>query len=401
MTLGVYVARSEAEDVNFQYRVLSEFNNNPRLINLSYTDENGNNVIYSEGGLYNRIGITSNRFLSQNRTAVYLTDEIVLDRWRIDAGFRLETTNGIFNNGSISSATVYDNPELTTELSTVNFADGAFTRGTVQATDFAVSVAGLYELTDVFNLYANFSRGFFFPQLRGFAPTPGIEETNYDAENIIQFEAGTKFSNQKISGAVAAYYVSLSDRIRVNQAIVGGNLIDQSRSEQSTSTFGVEATADYNITDELILRGSATYQSHEINTNVNVDLTTGESTTVNEGNELARQPSFLGSLGLFYTENTWDAFFSVNHTGSKFTADDNNIELDAINIARLGVGYSFELGNANESLRLGASVFNLFDSEGITEGNPRAGDGNEVEEAFFFGRPILPRRFFLTATFNF
>ena len=45
-TLGTYLARTEAEDVNWQYRVLSEFNNNPRLVNLSYT-LNGENVTYS------------------------------------------------------------------------------------------------------------------------------------------------------------------------------------------------------------------------------------------------------------------------------------------------------------------------------------------------------------------
>lgn len=402
ITLGTFIARSEAEDVNYQYRVLSEFNNNPRLVNLSYTDQNGDNVVFSDGGIYNRIGITSNRFLAQNRTAVYLTDEAVYDKWRFDVGFRFETTNGVFNNGSISSAQVYDNPELTTELSTINFADGSFTRGTVSASDWAVSLAGLYELSESVNLYANFSRGFFFPQLRGFAPTPGIRETNYDSENIIQFEAGTKFSNNKLSGSLAAYYVSLDDRIRVNQAIVNGNLIDESRSEQSTSTVGLEANWDYAFAENFSLRGSATYQDHEITTNVNVDLVNGESTSVNEGNELARQPNLLGSLGVYYDDSKVDASFSFNHTGKKFTADDNNIELDAITIARLGAGYTLGFGDdTNDSVRIGFSVFNLFDSDGITEGNPRAGDGNEVEEAFFFGRPILPRRFFLTASFNF
>ena len=57
--------------------MLSEFNNNPRLINLSYTNAGGDNVIYSQGGLYNRIGMTTNNFLNQSRTAFYITDEMV------------------------------------------------------------------------------------------------------------------------------------------------------------------------------------------------------------------------------------------------------------------------------------------------------------------------------------
>ena len=51
---------------------------------------------------------------------------------------------------------------------------------------------------------------------------------------------------------------------------------------------------------------------------------------------------------------------------------------------------------------IGLSVFNLFDSAGLTEGNPRAGIGGQVDDGdFFFGRPILPRRIFSTLTFTF
>lgn len=42
VTLGSFIARSEAEDLNYQYRVLTEFNNDPRLVNLNYTDADGN-----------------------------------------------------------------------------------------------------------------------------------------------------------------------------------------------------------------------------------------------------------------------------------------------------------------------------------------------------------------------
>lgn len=401
ITLGSFVARTEAEDVNYQYRVLTEFNNDPRLVNLNYTDASGNNVVYATGGLYNRIGQTANNFLSQNRLAFYLTDEMIFDRWRFDVGFRWEHTDGENNRGGITSGTVYDDPELTSELSNVQTADGSFLRSTVRASGWAVSLAGLYELTEATNLYANFSKGYFFPQIRGFAPVAGISENVYDPENIIQFEAGAKFGTSKFSGSVAGYYVALKDRIKILQAIVGGQLIDQTRSEQDTRTVGIEATGDYRLLDDLSLRGTATYQAHEITKNIDFDLVNGTSAEANVGNELARQPNFLGSLGLYFDNNEFDANFGVNYTGKKFTDDTNNIQLDAITIARLGAGYTFGDMENNQSVRLGFSVFNLFDSSGITEGNPRAGVAGQSESEFFVGRPILPRRFFVTATFNF
>ncbi|MGV6830648.1 MAG: TonB-dependent receptor domain-containing protein, partial [bacterium] len=400
-TAGVFLARTEAEDVNYQYRVLSEFNNNPRLVNLSYTDAGGGNVIYSDGGLYNRIGMTSNRFLTQSRTAFYITDEMKFDRWRFDVGLRIENTKGTFRNGGLEDTQVYENSELTTELSTVRFADGSFTTGEIDDTAWAISLAGLYELSESTNLYANFSRGFFLPQQRGFAPTPGIRDTNYEAETIIQGEIGAKFGTPKFSGSAALYYVGLSDRIRIDQAISNGQLVDQARSDQSTRTFGLEATANYRFSDNLNAFATLTYQDHEITTNQTEDLVNGGITTINEGNEIGRQPNLLGSLGLTYDDSNFDALFSLNHTGSKFTDDSNNVELDAITIARIGAGYTFNTKSDN-SLRIGLSVFNLFDSNGLTEGNPRAGIAGQSEDGeFFFGRPILPRRVFFTTTFKF
>ncbi|GAA3592994.1 carboxypeptidase-like regulatory domain-containing protein [Flavivirga amylovorans] len=403
ITGGFFLARTEAEDVNYQYRVLSEFNNNPKLVNLSYVDAGGNDVTFSTGGLYNRIGMTSNRFLSQNKSAFYLTDEMVFDKWRFDVGFRIENTEGTFNDGNIVESQVYDDTSLTPELANVNFADGSFTRANVSATDWAVSLAGLYKLNDKVNLYANFSKGFFFPQIRGFAPiATGVTGSKYDSERIIQFETGAKIGTEKLKGSIAAYYVGLSDRIKIDQGFSNGTLVDLFRSDQSTRTIGLEATYDWAFAENFNLRGSATYQAHEITKNERTDLVANTTTTVDEGNELARQPNFIGALGVYFDDSNWDALFSLNYTGSKFAADNNNVELDAITIARLGAGYEFNVGDkdSDDTLRLGFSVFNLFNDEGVTEGDPR-NINQQGDAEFFFGRPILPRRFFLTATFNF
>lgn len=400
LTLGTFIGRSEADDLNFQYRVVSEFNNNPRLVDISYTDTTGSNVVYSQGGIYNRIGQTSNRYLRQNRTAFYLTDEIIANKWRFDVGFRYERTTGDFSNGNIVETQVYDNPELTPELANVRYADGSFVRASIDASSWAVSLAGLYEMSETTNLYANFSRGYFFPQFRGFAPiATGVTGSEYNPETILQGEAGVKFGNQKLSGSLAAYYVTLQDRISIQNSFVNGLLEQVRRNEQNTATIGLEANVDYKLTNDLSLRGSLTYQAHEITKNLSEDLINGTKEEINVGNALARQPNLLGFVGLYYDNDAFDAFATVNYTGAKFASDNNDIELDAISIIRLGAGYTIDLGEGEEALRLGFNVFNLGNSEGITEGNPRA--LNQTEEGFFFGRPILPRRIFVTGTLNF
>lgn len=397
--LGTYMSRTEVVDDNFQYRALTEFNNDPKLINLSYTDADGNNVVFSEGGIYNRIGQTANKFLTQNRTAFYLTDEMIFDRWRLDVGVRWEETSAEFRNGNIVSSQVYDNPELTPELANVRFKDGSFITATYEDSDFAISLAGLYELTDATNIYANFSRGFFFPQVRNLGPSPGEDRPFYQALNLTQFEAGSKFGNKVFSGSVAGFYTTLTNNIDIETANVNNQLVIAFREETDSRTFGVEANYDLQLTKGLSLIGSFTYQDHEITKATREDLINGGITSSIEGNEIRRQPNVLGSAGLFYDDNRFDANFGFSHTGKKWDNSENTRELPSITIGRMGTGYTFKALDAY-NIRLGASVFNLFNTNNVTANNPRTTNG-VINPNFGFGRPILPRRFFVTATFNF
>ena len=115
---------------------------------------------------------------------------------------------------------------------------------------------------------------------------------------------------------------------------------------------------------------------------------------------MRRQPNILSTLAIDYNNSKFDAGLVYNYTGKKFANDANSIELDAIGLANLNLGYTFDLSEDGETLRLGAQVFNLFNSEGVTEGSPRLGN-NQTDEEYFVGRPVLPTRVFFNATFNF
>jgi hypothetical protein len=69
-------------------------------------------------------------------------------------------------------------------------------------------------------------------------------------------------------------------------------------------------------------------------------------------------------------------------------------------LARLDLGYSCQLKN-DETVRFGIGVFNLFDSEAVTEGNPRAGNTQTNTGDFFVGRVSLPRAVYARIALNF
>jgi outer membrane receptor protein involved in Fe transport len=210
---------------------------------------------------------------------------------------------------------------------------------------------------------------------------------------VIQGEVGAKYGSNKLSGTAAVFYNALSDRRNVDIVNDGQGGITEFIQLQSTQTIGLEASLNYNLSKGLNLYGNFTYQDHE--------FTEVEGDPEQEGNSIARIPNVMGMLGLSYENASWDANVSSNYLGSKYANNSNTVELDGFNIVRFDAGYTMSLGEGDESLRLGISVFNLLDADGVTEGSPRQGNSQVAGGNFFVGRPILPRRIFLRAGFEF
>jgi iron complex outermembrane receptor protein len=381
ITLGTFMSRSEGGDFNVITNYLGEYNDRPELINVSG---------YSVNGVTNRGTAYTNRNISSNKIAVFVADELKLDRWNLDFGVRYERASGDIEVEGTQSYVV-DNTGIA-NLDNVTWGNGSFTRGHVSADDFAVVVAGLYKINDDLSAYGNFSRGYFFPELRGTQFDDLGNPSSYDTEKIIQGELGVKYSKNSFSGTAALYSVGLQDRRSISFVNAPGGGFAEEVDTQDTSTFGFEGTWNWEFANNFNFSGSLTYQDHEISrSDVDSEL---------EGNELRRQPSVLTTLAIDYDDSKFDGGIVYNYTGKKFANDANTIELDAIGLASLNLGYTLSLSKDHETLRLGAQVFNLFNSDGITEGSPRLGN-NQTEEEFFVGRPVLPTRVFFNATFNF
>jgi len=378
-TLGTFLSHSGAKDINWIFNFLGDFRNQPRLVNLSYDDGTGTILDHSKNGLITTTAQqTNNKYFTSSKEAFYFADEIKGDRFNIDFGVRYEMTQGETNAEDVGAR--------------VDGSNGKWTRARVTAADFAVALAGLYKLNDETSLYANGSRGYFFPQLRSVQVTDGIVES-YEPENVVQGELGAKISTKKLGATAALFYIDLSNRRNIDQINDGnGNVIEVITKEGSNS-FGVELTWDYTIIENLKIYGGLTYQKHEVTKNEdNPDM---------EGKWLRRQPQVMGMLGILYDNNAIDINLSGNYVGKRYANSDNSVELDPYSLLRLDAGYTLGLGGKGQSLRLGVSVFNLADSEGITEGSPRQGNSQIADGQYFVGRPILPRRIFVKAAFNF
>lgn len=374
LTIGTFMSNTKALDNNWIHNVLGDFSNSPRAVSIAYVDSLGNDVAYSSSGYVEGSGRqTSNKTLQSTKIAGYIADEIKWDRFDLDIGLRWEKAIG---NVSLENGIGSNN----------------FNKGIVDASDVAFVIGGLYRLNEKLNLYANGSRGYFFPQLRSLRFAGGTPQS-YETETVIQGEIGAKYGTQKFSGTAAIFFNALSDRRNVDIVNDGQGGITESIQLQSTQTIGLEASFNYSIANNFNAYGNFTYQDHE--------FTEVEGNKEQEGNSIARIPNVMGMVGLNFDNGKFDANLSSNFLGSKFANNSNSVELDGFNIMRLDAGYTIGLGEGEESLRLGVAVFNLLDADGVTEGSPRQGNSQVSGGNFFVGRPILPRRIFLRATFDF
>jgi outer membrane receptor protein involved in Fe transport len=99
----------------------------------------------------------------------------------------------------------------------------------------------------------------------------------------------------------------------------------------------------------------------------------------------------MANAGLYYNAHGVDASVLDDYTGRTFTSDLNNIPLRAFHVVRVNAGYTFRHVGSGD-LRVGFDIYNLFDTQAVTEGSPRLGTLQNAGQAFFVGRTVLPRR---------
>jgi len=196
---------------------------------------------------------------------------------------------------------------------------------------------------------------------------------------------------------IAAFYSTLSNRRNIN--FINGPTPGSAPVEVvnliSTRSYGTEGTFNLRLTDFLSFESNATYE-HDRYT----QYTPVAACTNCVGNDMQRQPNIMANAGLYFRQSGFDASIYDTYTGRTFTSDLNNIKLPGYHIVRLDVGYARTFA-AGDRARIGVSVYNLFDSDAVSEGSPRQGTLQNAGQAYFIGRQVLPRRVTARLTYDF
>lgn len=391
VNIGTYFIHAQQMDYNIISSYLADFSDgkNARLVDVNFTDANGQVTHYSRNGVVGPGTGYNNKDFTSDRTAIYVTDQLVSEKWTFDLGARIERAEGTVKQEGSEWVTVSDDPSLAPNLQVNRAGNDKFTYGEVSTTEIAISGAALYKMDEHdLNLYANASSGYFFPQIRSIRFNANGEPQSYEGEDITLGAIGLKYFPKGVFIDASLFMAKLENRRSVDFENDGQGGITETVNEQSTETFGAEVIGRYKLSDYISIDGNLTYQ--------NAEFTSGN----NDGKEPRRQPALSGNLGMSYDDGFIDTSFNISYFGDNYANDSNTVELDSHSIVTLNTGYTWEFNN-DQSLRLGIGVWNVFDSDGITEGSPRQGNSQVSGGQFFVGRPILPRRISFTARYDF
>lgn len=226
------------------------------------------------------------------------------------------------------------------------------------------------------------------------------DTTPANIERITQYEAGYKFGGKRLAAFLTFFYARQRNIANSGFQIVNGVAVPVSFTTGLNSP-GVELDATWNPVRSLSIDVRGTVQRPKIVTPGLVNI--GGTLTSLDGLTPTRTPKVYGSISGTYTlaETALGrpaVTVSVAHTGSRPTnqeANPNAIPLSAFTEVSAGFSLTFR-----QDFTFRLQVSNLFDSAGLTEGDPRQAAGSG-QSAYFNARPILPRSLVSSITYRF
>jgi outer membrane receptor protein involved in Fe transport len=410
LTLGLYFSTYRADDFWQFNDMLIEARDAPRMLNLEFLDAPGGNVV----GAATQNGFTryGSRYVRASNSAqvaaLYANDEwAISNRWRLDAGLRYEYAN---YDGSTEVTAQYDisgtNPISEAPSGqpapVPTLADRDFQWGTGQFLpyswgfgDWAGSVGVNYGVNEGLAVFGRVSSGFRQPTFdRWSVLAPGSTTiTEGESEVVRQAEAGVKMSTQNL-GLFASVFYSRLDNVVFNDEVLdaGGNLVPRN-GEANTETPGAEVELVYRPSALWLLEGMLTLQRAEYRQfvpqpGVGVPLDFA-------GNRVRRIPDVLLTFRPTFQLGRFKTFLDWTHVGDRYSDDANTVKLPAYDTIGFGVVY------ARQRTSYALHATNLFNTVGLTEGNPRSGQVVGNLSDVYLARPILGRAIRVSVGYRF
>ena len=330
--------------------------------------------------------------------SVYVNDEWkVNDRLRVDGGLRYERYKYTGNQGigigttTIPGALDANGKDVDNVMANNQFAGtfgGQFRQVTGSFTKPSLTAGTNYLINDNMAVYARVSSSY--------------QANNENPVTKISFaELGLRYGMKGFSGTLTAFQTGYKDFRGFSRTFGTDTISTVANSDLDVNGLEFEGEwrpvrwAGVNVTG-VVQKSSVKITSV---TGPSADLFRTEVLAYS-GNRPERTPKFNYTVSPTYylPANKGEVSLSVHSVSDRYADLANSIKLPAYRTLDLAVRYEL-----TSKMTINASVANLTNTVGLTEGNPRGsatgGFSENVGGNYFFARPILGRNFVFSLTY--
>ncbi len=434
-TGGLYYANSDVSTVNYISLAASggTYTDQPQGVGMRYTPLGGTDVLSATsatglfgvgGGIFgpNQVNATIQQtalFFGHNWD---ITDKLNFDwglrveNFSIDQSFITPSPADDYPDGSGGGdgdvTTIYDNSRWTLN------PEQSFEQSISFDETFSYSFGLNYLISKNFSVYGRYSTGRKTPDL-SFYFNVGIlnEVPNYDleAEEITSAELGIKYRTEKVNLFVTPFYSRLSN-IPTYLTFQDDTSLDlefyvPELLFKSYDSYGVEVEGNFLLAKNFSVRTVITLQDSNVPEFETWEEGPGPEDDVKVKSEDTKN-AHIGNMAMIsptYASDKFRASISYQFMGERWANELNAWKIPAFHTFDLNVGYSI-----TKNIDLAFHINNVFNTYGIMawEGPGNFTEANNVENftkesvaanpnAVFTTQSIMPRAYFLTATYKF
>jgi len=396
ITAGYYIANFEQDYSRYSATVLLGAQSQAPLLDLVGYDATGKKMgVVTDKGIY-RYGYEWANAKGKSETqAVYLLDEWQLnDKTRLDAGVRYEKVNvsGTTEQSKLVNLGTYATSSILTGNGVFDSYDKTFDKT-------GYTLGANYQFEKNAGIFGRWTQAFRMPNLSSFITSPTATPIT---QTMDLAEVGYKFRGNNFDLYSTLFYTKYNNVAYTNYVFSLNNSTSTAQTGYaSTKTTGLELEGKAYFTDWSDLGFTATVQDPQYDNLIYTDRVNNLPVVRNfKGNQLIRVPKVSYRLvpGLNLLEGKLRLQLAYEFQDARFVDAANSVRLPSYTLLNLSGRYQID-----KQTSVFAYIDNVTNSQGLTEGNPRAGEIQSADALAntFVARPLLGRTVRLALKYDF
>ncbi len=386
VTAGFYLANFEQKFNRYSSTVLLGAQSQAPVLDLVGYDATGKKIgALTDKGIY-RYGYEWANASGKSATqAYYLLDEWqVDDKLRLDGGLRYEKVNV---KGTTERTQSVDMGSYAT--SNMLIGTGIFDAYDKTFDKTAYTLGANYQLEKNSGVFGRWTQAFRLPNLSSFITSPTATPIT---QTMDLGEVGYKYRGLNFDLYSTLFYTKYNNVAYTNYVFTLNNSSSTAQTGYAnTKTLGLELEGKAYLSNWADLGFTATLQDPKYDNLTYTDKVSNQPVVRDyKGNQLIRVPKTSYRLvpGVNLMEGKLRLQVAYEFEGARFVDAANTVRLPGYSVFNFSGRYQF-----NKQTSVFAYVDNLTNSQGLTEGNPRAGELQSADALAntFIARPLLGR----------